>query len=236
MVSQRPINTFSALAATSTAYRCSSGPALSTVRSYNQCHSVSQPCLLHQSYSSTPLRNSSRRTFPHSSMHRAGHCMHGIPMLLFIVGIFAATSAFVTTNFSRASTRTPAPAIDKTIEGANHNNAVHIAVPSPPMFRTTASRDFVQNTVISATRNRLDWDDSDLPSFCTDIMAYPQPLRKNCPNAEPVSGTPKCDPSRPMMYSQYGEDYFLYTRHFQHLQRPGTYLDIATNKYVYTDS
>lgn len=82
----------------------------------------------------------------------------------------------------------------------------------------------------SAMRNRLDWDSEPLPEFCRQIINSPQPNRKNCSTAPPVPGTPKCNPEIPMMYSQYGEDYFLYTRHFKHtMKKPGVYLDVATN-------
>ncbi|PXF41442.1 Protein Star [Gracilariopsis chorda] len=80
-----------------------------------------------------------------------------------------------------------------------------------------------------AMRGRLDWDDEPLPQFCSDIIEFPQPLRKNCSTAPDIKGAPRCNPERKMMFSQYGEDYYLYTRHFSKLKRPGVYLDIATN-------
>lgn len=84
-----------------------------------------------------------------------------------------------------------------------------------------------------ALRSRLDWNDENIPEFCQKILKFPQPHVKNCSNADRVPGTPKCDESRPMMFSQYGEDYYLYTRHFAHMSTPGIYLDIATNEYVF---
>lgn len=81
-----------------------------------------------------------------------------------------------------------------------------------------------------AMRGRLDWDDEPLPQFCSDIIEFPQPLRKNCSTAPDIKGAPRCNPERKMMFSQYGEDYYLYTRHFSKLKRPGVYLDIATNE------
>lgn len=79
-------------------------------------------------------------------------------------------------------------------------------------------------------RNRFDWDSEPLPQFCREILEFPQPLRKNCSHAEPIPGTPKCNPKSAMMFAQYGEDYFLYTRHFQKTMKgPGVYLDIAAN-------
>lgn len=83
---------------------------------------------------------------------------------------------------------------------------------------------------VSALRSRLDWDAIGLPELCHQIVRKPQPLRKNCSTAPKVKGAPRCDPNHPMMFSQYGEDYYLYTRHFSKYKKPGVYLDIATNE------
>lgn len=92
----------------------------------------------------------------------------------------------------------------------------------------------------SAVRSRLTWDYTSTTShdFCKQIIDYPQPHQKNCSaptgsaskELDPKTGTPVCDPSRAMMFGQYGEDYFLYTRHFRHMKTPGVYLDVATNQ------
>lgn len=85
------------------------------------------------------------------------------------------------------------------------------------------------NTCVPVTRGRADWINEPLPDVCAKIMSFPQPFKKNC-SGEQVPGTPKCDPDQPMMFAQYGEDYFLYTRHFVHMKKPGFYLDIAANQ------
>lgn len=83
--------------------------------------------------------------------------------------------------------------------------------------------------IVEAIRSRADWESEQIPAFCQDIKEYPQPHRKNCSTRFMDEGTPKCDESRAMMFSQYGEDYYLYTRHFSKLKRAGIYVDIATN-------
>ena len=94
----------------------------------------------------------------------------------------------------------------------------------PPVAVETTSRD------VSALRSRKDWENVDLPDFCHEIIERPQPHRKHCANATAIPGAPKCDPNSAMMFSQYGEDYYLYTRHFSKYSKPGLYLDIATNE------
>lgn len=39
-----------------------------------------------------------------------------------------------------------------------------------------------------------------------------------------------------LMFSVNQQDYYLYTRHFQNLKRPGVYLDIATNHPIYSSN
>lgn len=82
----------------------------------------------------------------------------------------------------------------------------------------------------TALRSRMDWEHEEMPDFCHEIVQRPQPHRKNCVNASIIKGAPKCDPNNAMMFSQYGEDYYLYTRHFAKQKKPGLYLDIATNE------
>lgn len=93
------------------------------------------------------------------------------------------------------------------------------------------------NKIISshplAIRNRRDWilnaysdrDSISTEKMCTILKHSPQPHAKACI-------APQCDPSKPMMFSQYAEDYYLYTRHFMHMQTPGIYLDVGANQYV----
>lgn len=92
------------------------------------------------------------------------------------------------------------------------------------------NRESEPQRLVSALRSRLDWEQEGTPNFCNEIIHFPQPNRKNCSTAPKIAGAPVCDPTKPMMFSQYGEDYYLYTRHFSKLGRPGVYLDIATNE------
>lgn len=103
----------------------------------------------------------------------------------------------------------------------------------------------------------------DVPSFCKAIARYPQPYRKKCLKRSAVVGATatkegrrgeeaeveaeaeihrgrllllgaaKCRPDVPMMFGQYGEDYYLYTRHFSKMREPGVYLDVAANECVF---
>lgn len=127
-------------------------------------------------------------------------------------------------NFSRIGAFVDQPAV---VDG------IHDDVSSPSLVQAHLESP-------SVLRSRYDWEQIPTPDFCTEIKDFPQPYRKNCSSTTPVSrkidpdtGAPTCDPSRSMMFSQYGEDYFLYTRHFQHMKKPGIYLDVATNQYVF---
>ncbi|KAI0564346.1 S-adenosyl-L-methionine-dependent methyltransferase [Gracilaria domingensis] len=76
--------------------------------------------------------------------------------------------------------------------------------------------------------SRGDWENgNDLPEFCKALLAAPIPLNGSKRDME----TMKCDECTPYrMFSQYHQDYFFYSQHFQHLKRPGIYLDIAANE------
>lgn len=87
-----------------------------------------------------------------------------------------------------------------------------------------------RNKDVSALRSRVDWEEEGVPEICKQVIEFPQPNTKNCSTAPIVKGAPKCNPRKAMMFSQYGEDYYLYTRHFSKLNRPGVYLDIAANE------
>lgn len=76
---------------------------------------------------------------------------------------------------------------------------------------------------------RADWGDKyQVPTFCERIIQSPAPFRKDCGrdsrhmNCSNLNG-------EYLLYSQFGQDYYVYTRHFSKLRRPGFYLDIATN-------
>ncbi|CAN8072935.1 unnamed protein product [Agarophyton chilense] len=79
---------------------------------------------------------------------------------------------------------------------------------------------------------RADWKyGKELPDFCKMMLKDPQPLNKDCKRD---IETMKCrNGTEYQMFSQFHQDYFLYTRHFKHLKRPGIYLDIAANDPVH---
>lgn len=216
MSNKQPFKSASALAVTSTAHR-SSGTTFLPVRNSTEFpgHSYPNTCSHPCSHTCTlgSIRNLSSRKGLKSPMKRFTSCMQRVSLTLFTVVVFAATSVFVTAHYSYGPTNTPSPLrtdILSSREEYEHSKEQNVAPP--------------------AIRNRLDWNEETPERFCSEIKDYPQPLRKNCSTAKPVPGAPICDPKHPMMFSQYGEDYFLYTRHFQYMERPGTYLDIATNK------
>lgn len=81
------------------------------------------------------------------------------------------------------------------------------------------------------TGSRADWGyGNDLPNFCKKLIANPKPYDKNCRrDANTFQCTNETMSGEYQMFSQFHQDYFFYTRHFKHLNRPGVYLDIATN-------
>ncbi|PXF44114.1 hypothetical protein BWQ96_06195 [Gracilariopsis chorda] len=64
------------------------------------------------------------------------------------------------------------------------------------------------------------------PDFCSTLRKQPQPYDPKCRSTK--SGT-LCNNSLPQFFSQDGEDYYLYTRHFARMKRPGIYVDVAAN-------
>lgn len=73
---------------------------------------------------------------------------------------------------------------------------------------------------------RVDWQKHPRPTFCDSLKSFPQPKDPQCANRK---GNVTCDRERPQFFSQDGEDYYLYTRHFSKLNRAGVYVDIAAN-------
>lgn len=78
------------------------------------------------------------------------------------------------------------------------------------------------------TRRRADWaGEEDTPDFCKRIFENPKPLHNKCQrNAKNLTCM---NFGETQMFSQFHQDYYLYTRHFHHLKRPGVYVDIAAN-------
>lgn len=75
--------------------------------------------------------------------------------------------------------------------------------------------------------SRADWGDAK-PEFCKKIIEDPKPFHRDCHRD---SGNMTCRGlgGETLMFSQFQQDYYLYTRHFSKLKRAGVYLDIATN-------
>lgn len=236
MNNQRPFKWTSTPGTTSTKHR-SSNLALSPVHNNTSCqgHSYSYPHICSQPRAWSSARNLLPRKLSSTSlMKRAVSCIQGVSVILFTVVVCAVTSVLVTAHLSYKPTYTPSPLLTGvSVSYGDRAISTEGSTRQSDLEQTNHYDQSVQNIGPSATRNRLDWDENKPEAFCSKIKAFPQPLVKNCSTAEPVPGAPKCDPEHPMMFSQYGEDYFLYTRHFRYLQRPGTYLDIATNKYVH---
>lgn len=81
---------------------------------------------------------------------------------------------------------------------------------------------------LSLTR-RADWEQKvELPMFCERIIQSPRPFIRGCHrNSSDMSCTNIAGETP--MFSQFHQDYYLYSRHFKNLNRPGIYVDIATN-------
>lgn len=85
--------------------------------------------------------------------------------------------------------------------------------------------------LISA-RRRADWlQQKELPYFCQELIARPKPFNKTC-HRHAVNMTCMNFNGEAQMFSQFQQDYYLYTRHFKMLKRMGVYVDIAANEPV----
>lgn len=72
---------------------------------------------------------------------------------------------------------------------------------------------------------RPNWDVSSAPSFCQPLLKKPR-AADNCAKNQ---FTGQCNQGEPHFLSVDLQDYYVYTRHFKHLHRRGSYIDIATN-------
>lgn len=71
-----------------------------------------------------------------------------------------------------------------------------------------------------------DWRfDRNAPAWCGKMVARPMMERACRRNRD----TMQCLNGQYMMFSQMGQDYYLYTQHFSKLARRGVFLDVATN-------
>lgn len=84
------------------------------------------------------------------------------------------------------------------------------------------------NILPNALFRRQDWTSSPVPNYCKSLLSNPLPRDKACRYDRQAM---KClnDSFSAVMFSQYFQDYYLYTRHFKYLKRPGIYVDIAAN-------
>lgn len=75
---------------------------------------------------------------------------------------------------------------------------------------------------------RSDWLSKRFPRYCERLLRSPKPFNQSC-ELDPFSMECKSISADPVMFSQYFQDYYLYTKHFRFLKRSGLYVDIATN-------
>lgn len=76
---------------------------------------------------------------------------------------------------------------------------------------------------------RRDWGRAEeIPEFCKRIEQNPSPFRRDC-NRDSKNMSCTTFPKETPMFSQFKQDYYLFTRHFAELKRPGVYLDVAAN-------
>lgn len=95
-------------------------------------------------------------------------------------------------------------------------------------FPSNRELNFVKSNKVTLG-SRADWkNEGDVPNFCKRIIKNPSPFRKNCRRNSHNMTCSNFD-NETLMFSQFQQDYYLYTRHFYKLKRRGIYLDIATN-------
>lgn len=67
-----------------------------------------------------------------------------------------------------------------------------------------------------------------LPQSCKSLLKTPRPFHlQSCWGYDQSTST--CRDGVFRMTSQHFQDYYLYTKHFKHLKRPGRYLEVAAN-------
>lgn len=96
-------------------------------------------------------------------------------------------------------------------------------------YVTILSGHNVSNIAEVVTGSRADWGGIyEMPDFCKRIITDPQPFRREC-KRNPHNMSCANFPDETLMFSQFKQDFYLFTRHFAELKRPGVYLDVATN-------
>lgn len=63
-------------------------------------------------------------------------------------------------------------------------------------------------------------------NFCKKVMKNPIPFDKGCKR---IGSNMTCVNGDVVMFSQFGQDYYLFKEHFRYLKRDGTYMDVASN-------
>lgn len=74
--------------------------------------------------------------------------------------------------------------------------------------------------------SRNGWSFSETESFCKSIIRSPLPFDESC---EMNTTTKLCRDGSSRMFSQYSQDYYVYTRFFSKMNRRGIYVDVAAN-------
>lgn len=82
-------------------------------------------------------------------------------------------------------------------------------------------------TLLSSRKG--EWAAAGTLDYCRSLLVEPKPFNKECKFHRTHF---KCQnsSSQPVMFGQYFQDYYLYVNHFKYLNRPGIYVDIATNE------
>lgn len=106
----------------------------------------------------------------------------------------------------------------------------------------------ISNAILSSGSNRpllqtltrrVDWDPRSRSAYCRSLIENPRQtdnFGRLCRYDPDLDGCTNRS-ARPAMFSQFNQDYYLYTRHFIHLKRPGVYVDLATNEpYLYSNT
>lgn len=106
-----------------------------------------------------------------------------------------------------------------------------------------ATKDVKETNPGSATVNNVvlaeappEWDEQDaatggMPTWCRRLIDSPLPHDHYCAR-HPYNHT--CTKGenigRPTFFGTHAQDFYLHTKHFKHLKRPGVYLDVAANE------
>lgn len=91
-----------------------------------------------------------------------------------------------------------------------------------------------KENIIKLTRTEIPTNLSNTyKQACEQLFRYPQPLVRCHRDLQEGWQQPACDNGTMSFHSQFSQDYYLYMHHFQFLQRPGVYLDVAANEPIH---